>query len=266
MSSKQKLPKIFLFLGLGFLYLPIFVILIYSFNAASFVHLWGGGSFRWYAKLFDDVFLWNAAWISIKIAITSATLATFLGTLSALALTRFSPFRGGNFFSTLTTAPLVMPEIITGLSLLLLFVFSAAWLDWPTKRGFWTICIGHTTLAMAYVVTIVRARLSDFDMSLEEAALDLGAKPHKVLWQVTLPVISPALMTGWLLAFMLSFDDVIIASFVTGPGATTLPMVIFSRIRTGVSPEINALAALFIGFVSMGVFAVGWKQLRKSKT
>lgn len=255
--------RVVLVLGLLFIYTPIFIIMAYSFSASSFVHIWGGFSLKWYAALFRDAELWRATWISLKIAFTSATLAVILGTLSALSLTRFKEFRGRQLFSGLTTAPLVMPEIMTGLSLLLLFITCSNLFGWPVRRGFVTICIGHTTLAMAYVTAIVAARLQDFDRSLEEAALDLGAKPLKVIFYITLPIISPALVAGWLLAFMLSFDDVVISSFVSGPGVTTLPMVIFSRIRMGISPEINALATLLIVTLSLAIGIFGWVKLRE---
>ena len=252
-----------LFSGLFFLYTPIVIIIIYSFNAANFTNIWGGFSFRWYGLLFKDTALWQAAWISLKIAFTSATLATFLGILASVALTRFLPFSGSRLFSGLTTAPLVMPEIITGLSLLLLFVTLNHLTGWPSRRGFWTICISHATLSMAYVVAIVRVRLSYFDKTLEEAALDLGAKPLKVLLFITLPIISPAILSAWLLAFMLSFDDVIISSFTSGAGSTTLPMVIFSRIRTGISPEINAFSTLFVLALTIGITTLGWMRIKK---
>ncbi len=263
MLKSNLFPKIILGIGLCFLYLPILIIIFYSFNAANFTSIWGGFSTRWYYELFQDTYLWQAAWTSLKIAFTSATLATFLGTLASLALTRFSPFKGQRLFSSLTIAPLVMPEIIIGLSLLLLFVSLNICIGWPSKRGFWTICIGHTTLSMAYVVAIVRVRLSHFDKTIEEAALDLGAKPLRVLTFITLPIISPALFAGWLLAFMLSFDDVVISSFTSGAGSTTLPMVIFSRIRTGISPEINAFATLFIATITLIILLLAWVKLRK---
>ena len=234
-------------LGLAFLYLPIVILVIYSFNASQLVTVWGGWSLRWYRGLFSDPALVDAALISLAIAVLSASAATVLGTLAALALTRMGRFRGRTLFTGMVYAPLVMPEVITGLSLLLLFV--AVNLD----RGFWTVTIAHTTLTMCFVTVVVQSRLVTFDMSLEEAAMDLGCPPLRKFLTVTLPVIWPAVAAGWMLAFTLSLDDLIIASFATGPGATTLPIRIYSQVRLGVKPEINAICTVWIAIVALGV-------------
>jgi putrescine transport system permease protein len=236
-------------LGLAFLYLPIAILVIYSFNASRLVAVWGGWSTRWYAELINDQAMLAAAWVSLRIAFLSAAAATILGTLSAIALTRGRRFRGRVLFTGLVYAPLVMPEVITGLALLLLFV--AVEVD----RGFWTITIAHTTLTMCFVTVVVEARLASFDMSLEEAAMDLGCPPLKTFFTVTLPLIAPALAAGFVLAFTLSLDDLVIASFVTGPGATTLPIRIYSEVRLGVKPEINAVCTILIAAVAAGVVA-----------
>src|SRR5579871_4522497 len=232
-------------LGLAFLYLPIAVLVIYSFNASRLVGIWGGWSTRWYAALLDDPDMLDSASISLRLAGLSASLATILGTLGALALVRGGRFRTRVLFSSLTYAPLVMPEVITGLSLLLLFVAI------DVDRGFWTITIAHTTLTMCFVTVVVQARLLDFDTDLEEAAQDLGCPPLKTFLTITLPLIAPAIAAGWMLAFTLSLDDLVIASFTTGPGATTLPIRIYSEVRLGVKPEINAICTLVIGFITV---------------
>jgi putrescine transport system permease protein len=236
-------------LGLAFLYLPILILVIYSFNAGRLVTVWAGWSTRWYAALLNDQALLDAAWVSLRIAFLSASAATVLGTLAALALVRAGRFRGRVVFSGLVYAPLVMPEVITGLALLLLFVAI------DIERGFWTVTIAHTTLTMTFVTVIVQARLIGFDRSLEEAAMDLGCPPLRTFLTVTLPLIAPALAAGWVLAFMLSLDDLVIASFTTGPGATTLPIRIYSDVRLGVKPEINALCTIIIAVVAMAVVA-----------
>ena len=255
--------KIFITLGYIFLYLPIFTLIIFSFNASRQVTVWQGFSTKWYASLFQDAALIKAAFVSLEVATSAATLATLLGTLAAIALVRLGRFQGRQFFGVVTTAPLVMPEVITGLALLLLFVGLEQMIGWPKGRGIFTIAIAHTTLCMSYVTILVRGRLSDMDRALEEAALDLGARPLKVFLFITLPLISPALISGWLLAFALSLDDLVIASFVAGPGSSTLPMVIFSSIRFGISPQINALATLIITTVAVGVGIAGWLLHRK---
>jgi putrescine transport system permease protein len=236
-------------LGIAFLYLPIAILVIYSFNASRLVAVWGGWSTRWYAELLQDAPLLESAFISIRLALTAATAATMLGTLAALALVRFGRFRGRLLFAAMIYAPLVMPEVITGLSLLLLFVAIAV------DRGFWTVAIAHTTMAMCFVTVIVQARLADFDMSLEEAAMDLGASPLRTFLSVTLPLILPAIAAAWMLAFALSLDDLVIASFTTGPGATTLPIRIYSEVRLGVKPEMNAVCSIMIAVVGVAVIA-----------
>ena len=236
-----------LVLGLTFLYVPIAVLVIYSFNASRLVAVWGGWSTRWYAELFNDAPLVDSAVISLRLALASATAATILGTLAALALSRFGRFRGRLPFAAMIYAPLVMPEVITGLSLLLLFVAIAA------ERGFWTVAIAHTTMAMCFVTVIVQSRLADFDMSLEEAAMDLGASPLRTFLSVTLPLIVPAIAAAWMLAFALSLDDLVIASFTTGPGTTTLPIRIYSEVRLGVKPEMNAVCSIMVGVVGTAV-------------
>jgi putrescine transport system permease protein len=236
-------------LGLAFLYLPIIVLVIYSFNASRLVTVWAGWSTRWYVELLNDEAMLEAAWTSVSIALISATVATLLGTLTALALVRMGRFRGRVPFTAMIYAPLVMPEVITGLALLLLFV--ALVID----RGFWTIAVAHTTLTMCFVTVVVQSRLIGFDMSLEEAAMDLGAPPLKAFLTITLPLIFPAVASGWMLAFTLSLDDLVIASFTTGPGATTLPIRIYSEVRLGVRPEINAVCTIFIALVAMVMIA-----------
>jgi putrescine transport system permease protein len=236
-------------LGLAFLYLPILILVIYSFNASRLVGVWGGWSTRWYLALIDDQDMLDSASISLRLAALSASAATVLGTLGALALVRGGRFRARLVFSGLTYAPLVMPEVITGLSLLLLFVA----LD--IDRGFWTIAIAHTTLTMCFVTIVVQARLLGFDRTLEEAAMDLGCPPLKTFLTVTLPLIAPAIASGWMLAFTLSLDDLVIASFTTGPGATTLPIRIYSEVRLGVKPEINAVCTIMIAVVALAVIA-----------
>jgi putrescine transport system permease protein len=234
-------------LGLAFLYLPIAILVIYSFNDSRLVTIWSGASLRWYRELLNDAAMLESAFVSFRIALLSATAATVLGTLAALALTRGRRFRGRLLFSGMIYAPLVMPEVITGLSLLLLFV--AVDID----RGFWTIVTAHTTLTLCFVAVVVQSRLVTFDMSLEEAAMDLGCPPLRTFLTVTLPLIWPAVASGWMLAFALSLDDLVIASFVTGPGATTLPIRIYSEVRLGVKPEINAVCTIMIAVVAAGL-------------
>jgi putrescine transport system permease protein len=232
-------------LGLAFLYLPIVILVIYSFNASRLVTVWGGWSTRWYAEFFNDRAMLDAAWMSFRVGVVSATLATILGTLAAVALSRGEGFKGRTLFSGMLYAPLVMPEVITGLSLLLLFVALNA------ERGFWTVTIAHTTLTMCFVATVVQARLSALDRSLEEAAMDLGCDPVRAFVAVTLPLMLPSIAAGWMLAFTLSLDDLVIASFTTGPGSATLPIRIYSEVRLGVKPEINAICTLIIGLIAL---------------
>jgi putrescine transport system permease protein len=256
---------IVLTLGFAFLYIPIASLIVYSFNESRLVTVWGGFSVKWYGALFRNEQILNAAWLSIKIAVLSATLAVVLGTLAGMALARFGPFKGRTLLSGLTTAPLVMPEVITGLSLLLLFVTMEQLIGWPAGRGMTTIVISHITFTMAFVTVVVQSRLSQMDDSLEEAAMDLGARPHKVFFLITLPIIFPALLSGWLLAFTLSLDDLVITSFVAGPGSSTLPMVIFSKVRLGVSPDINALATILVAIVAVGAVVAGVFTARQQK-
>ena len=232
-------------LGLAFLYLPILILVIYSFNDSRLVTVWGGWSLRWYREFFNDRAMIEAAWMSLRVAVSSATIATLLGTLAAVALSRGERFRGRTLFSGMLYAPLVMPEVITGLSLLLLFVALNA------ERGFWTVTIAHTTLTMCFVAVVVQSRLGSLDRSLEEAAMDLGCDPVRAFVSVTLPLIAPAIVAGWLLAFTLSLDDLVIASFTTGPGSATLPIRIYSEVRLGVKPEINAICTLVIVLIAV---------------
>ena len=236
-------------LGLAFLYLPILILIIYSFNASRLVTVWGGWSLRWYSEFFNDEAMLDAAWMSLRVAAVSATLATLLGTLAAVALSRGAGFRGRTLFSGMLYAPLVMPEVITGLSLLLLFVAINA------ERGFWTVTIAHTTLTMCFVAVVVQARLGTLDRSLEEAAMDLGCAPLRAFLAVTLPLIIPSIAAGWMLAFTLSLDDLVIASFTTGPGSATLPIRIYSEVRLGVKPEINAICALVVALIAIVIVA-----------
>jgi putrescine transport system permease protein len=256
---------IVLTLGFAFLYTPIVSLIVYSFNESRLVTVWGGFSTKWYGALFRNEQILGAAWLSIKIAVLSATLAVVLGTLAGMALARFGPFKGRTLLSGLATAPLVMPEVITGLSLLLLFVTLEQLIGWPAGRGMTTIVISHITFTMAFVTIVVQSRLSQMDDSLEEAAMDLGARPHKVFFLITLPIIFPALLSGWLLAFTLSLDDLVITSFVAGPGSSTLPMVIFSKVRLGVSPDINALATILVLVVAVGALVAGLWTARQQK-
>ncbi|MEO1315744.1 MAG: ABC transporter permease subunit, partial [Pseudomonadota bacterium] len=238
--------RIMMLLGFAFLYAPIVILVIYSFNASKLVSVWGGWSLRWYESLFQNDQLLDALWVSLIVAASASTLATVLGTMAGLTLARVPRFLGRTLFTGMVLAPLVMPEVITGLSLLLTFI--AIGMD----RGFVTLIIAHATFSMCYVAVVVQARLAGFDRSVEEAAADLGARPATVFWRVTLPLIVPGIVAGWLLSFTLSLDDLVIASFTTGPGATTLPMKIFSAVRLGVTPEINAIATILIGLVATG--------------
>ena len=244
--------------GLAFFYVPILSMIFFSFNKSRLATVWGGFSTEWYGKLFENDQILRAATLSLEIALLSATVATILGTMAGLTLARFKIFRGRTLFSGLVTAPLIMPEVITGISSLMLFILMENWIGWPGKRGFTTITIAHITFSMTYVATIVQARLSSMDLSVEEAAMDLGSRPWQVLKDITLPIIAPAIVSGWLLAFTISIDDVVITNFTTGPGATTLPILIWSKVRLGVTPDINALATLIIVIVGTGVAIAGY--------
>lgn len=265
--KKNRVPLLMTILvfGYAFLYGPILSLIIYSFNESRLVTVWGGWSTKWYGELLQNQAILDAAGLSLKIAAISATFAVILGTLAALALVRIKRFRGRYLFNIMVAAPLVMPEVIFGLSLLLLFVAMKNVIGWPDGRGQTTIVIAHMTFAMAYVTIVVRSRIAHLDQSLEEAAMDLGAKPIKVFFSITLPIIAPALVAGWLLAFTLSLDDLVVASFVSGPGATTLPMVVYSSVRLGVSPQINALATLIVVLVTIAVAIAGYVMYRQEK-
>jgi putrescine transport system permease protein len=247
--------------GFAFLYVPILSMVVFSFNESKLVTVWAGFSTKWYAALFGNDQMLDAARLSLQIASINATGAVILGTIAGLVLARFGRFRGRTMLSGMTTAPLVMPEVITGLSLLLLFVAMEQAIGWPQGRGVTTITLAHITFSMSYVTVVVQSRLTTFDEALEEAAMDLGARPAKVFFVITLPIILPAIISGWLLAFTLSWDDLVITSFVSGPGSTTLPMLIFSKVRLGVSPEINALATILVLIVTIGIVGSAlWMQ------
>lgn len=246
-----------LVLGFTFLYAPMLMLVIYSFNASKLVTVWAGWSTRWYSELFHDTAMMSAVGLSLTIAVCAATMAVILGTIAAVVMVRFGRFRGSSGFAFMLTAPLVMPDVITGLSLLLLFVALGHAIGWPAERGMLTIWLAHVTFCSAYVAVVINSRLRELDRSIEEAAMDLGATPLKVFFVITLPGIMPAIISGWLLAFTLSLDDLVIASFVSGPGATTLPMLVFSSVRMGVSPQINALAAIILGVVGVIGF-IAW--------
>jgi len=251
-----RFSTLMLWAGLIFIYLPMVILVIYSFNASRLVTVWGGWSTKWYVSLLDDRQLMGAVWRSLEIACYTAIAAVALGTLAAFVLTRISRFKGRTLFGGLVTAPLVMPEVITGLSLLLLFVAMAQLIGWPAERGMMTIWIAHTTFCSAYVAVVVSARLRELDLSIEEAAMDLGARPWKVFFLITIPMIAPSLVAGGMMSFALSLDDLVLASFVSGPGATTLPMEVFSKVRLGVTPAINAIASLILLAVSLATFLV----------
>ena len=251
--------------GMAFLYLPMVLLVIYSFNYSKLVPVWGGFSVRWYKTLFASEEIWNAFALSLKIAVVNATVATLLGTLAGLALVRFGRFRGRTLFTGMISAPLVMPEVITGLSLLLLFITMNELFGWPDKRGITTITIAHITFSLAYVAVIIQSRLVGMGQDLEEAAQDLGGKPLRVMMDITVPLLAPGMLAGWLLAFTLSLDDLVIASFVSGPGANTLPMLIYSRVRLGLRPDINALATIIIVTVAIGVSVACWLLMRQRK-
>lgn len=243
--------------GFAFFYIPILSMIVYSFNASRLATVWGGFSTRWYVSLLSNDQVINALVLSLKIAFVSASVATILGTMAGITLARFTKFRGRMVFSGLVTAPLVMPEVITGISSLIFFIILADWIGWPGQRGFTTITLAHITFSMVFVTIIVQSRMLQMDRTIEEAAMDLGSRPWQVMKDITLPVISPAIVSGWLLAFTISLDDVVITSFTTGPGSTTLPLLIWSKVRLGVTPDINALATLMVVTVGIGVVAAG---------
>ncbi|HTO19675.1 MAG TPA: ABC transporter permease subunit [Pseudomonas sp.] len=262
--KRWSFSNLMLWAGLAFIYLPMVILVIYSFNDSRLVTVWGGWSVRWYASLLDNRQLMGAVMRSLEIALYTAIAAVALGTLAAFVLTRIPRFRGRTLFGGMVTAPLVMPEVITGLSLLLLFVAMAQLIGWPAERGMTTIWIAHTTFSSAYVAVVVMSRLRELDLSIEEAAMDLGAKPWKVFFLITIPMIAPSLVAGGMLAFALSLDDLVLASFVSGPGATTLPMEIFSAVRLGVKPDINAIASLILLAISLFTF-LAWYFARRAE-
>lgn len=263
MTRRSPLLTVWLVLGLAFLYAPIAFLVVYSFNASDLVTVWTGFSTKWYGELLRDREILTAAWTSLQVAVLTATLAVPLGTMAGAALARHGRFRGRTLFTALVTGPLVMPDILIGLSLLLLFISLQHAVGLPGSRGVDTIVIAHTTFCLAYVAVVVQARLTGMGRALEEAAQDLGAPPWKVTLTVTLPVIAPALIAGWLLSFTLSLDDLVIASFVSGPEASTLPIVVFSKVRLGLSPMINALATIIVGIVAVGTAFAGAVALRR---
>ena len=262
--KRFSFSKLMLVLGLLFIYLPMLILVIYSFNASKLVTVWGGWSVKWYVGLLDNTQLMGSVMRSLEIACYTAIAAVALGTLAAFVLTRVTRFKGRTLFGGLVTAPLVMPEVITGLSLLLLFVAMAQMIGWPQERGIVTIWIAHTTFCAAYVAVVVSARLRELDLSIEEAAMDLGARPWKVFFLITIPMIAPSLAAGGMMSFALSLDDLVLASFVSGPGSTTLPMEVFSAVRLGVKPEINAVASLILLSVSLVTFMV-WYFSRRAE-
>jgi putrescine transport system permease protein len=251
--------------GLLFLYIPIILLIVLSFNDNRSVSVWSHFSFRWYGELLHDDQLLSAAWLSVRVAFISASCAVVLGTMAGMMLARFGMFKGRALFSGIVSAPLVMPEVIMGLAMLLLFVSMEQMFGWPEGRGMLTIILAHITFTMSFVTVVVQSRLVSMDASLEEAAMDLGARPAKVFFVITLPLIAPAIVSGWLLAFTLSLDDLVITSFVSGPGSTTLPQIVFSSVRLGLSPKINALATIVVAIVASGIIAAGFYNARQEK-
>ena len=251
--------------GFAFFYIPILSMMVYSFNASRLATVWGGFSTKWYVSLLSNKQVIDALLLSLKIALVSASVATVIGTMAGIVLARFTRFRGRTFFSGLVIAPLIMPEVITGISLLLFFIMMADWIGWPGARGFTTITLAHITFSAVFVTTIVQARMVQSDRAIEEAAMDLGSRPWQVMFDVTLPVIFPAILSGWLLAFTISLDDLVITAFTTGPGSTTLPLLIWSKVKLGVTPDINALATLMVLAVGIGVVAAAIIMNRAEK-
>ena len=275
MANKQKLSwflKAMLFLGLAFLYIPLIVLVVYSFNDSKLVTIWGGFSTKWYAKLLNNDQILEAAWLSLRIAVVSSLAATVLGTLAGYALARIKRFRGSTLFAGMISAPMVMPDVITGLSMLLLIIQVQMFLQGSGEllqrlyfdRGFFTIFLGHTTLCMAYITVVIRSRLVELDQSLEEAAMDLGARPLKIFFVITLPLIAPAIASGFLLGITLSLDDLVITSFLSGPGSSTLPQVIFSKIKLGLDPQMNVLATILIGIIGTLVIVINYWMMRQA--
>jgi putrescine transport system permease protein len=256
---KRRSPFLYTMLAFGFafFYVPILSMIVYSFNASRLATVWGGFSTKWYGALISNGQVGKALTLSLEIAVISSTCATILGTMAGIALARFSKFRGRTLFSGLVTAPLIMPEVITGISSLIFFILMAQYVGWPASRGFTTVTLAHITFSMVFVTTIVQSRMLSADRAIEEAAMDLGSRPWQVMKDVTLPVIAPAIMSGWLLAFTISMDDVVITNFTTGPGTTTLPILIWSKVKLGVTPDINALATLIVLTVGVCVLTAG---------
>lgn len=251
--------------GFAFFYVPILSMIVYSFNASRLATVWGGWSTKWYGVLLGNEQVIAALKLSVTIALISATVATILGTMAGYALARLGRFRGRLGLAGMVNAPLIMPDVITGISLLIFFILLGQWIGWPAQRGFATITLAHITFTLTYITTIIQARLAETDRSIEEAAMDLGSRPWQVLFDVTLPVISPAILSGWLLAFTISLDDVVITTFTTGPGYTTLPLLIWSKVKLGVTPDINALATLIVLVVGTGVAVAGVVMTRAEK-
>ncbi|MDC7699868.1 ABC transporter permease subunit [Vogesella indigofera] len=268
MTNQQKLSpflKGMLLLGLLFLYIPIVSLIVYSFNDSKLVTVWGGFSTKWYASLFQNEQIISAVELSVQIALASATAAVTLGTIAGFVLARFKRFPGSSLFAGMMTAPMVMPEVITGLSMLLLFISMQQLIGVPAERGFFTIWVGHTTLCMAYVSVVVRSRLLEIDQSLEDAAMDLGARPLKIFFVITLPLVAQAIASGFLLSVTLSLDDLVMTAFLSGPGSTTLPQVIFSKVRLGLNPEINALASITVLVVGVLVIVANYLMLNSQR-
>jgi putrescine transport system permease protein len=264
-KPNRTLQIIALGIGFAFLYIPILSLIVYSFNESQLVTVWTGFSTRWYQALVSDDELIAAAWLSLRIGLMTAFASVIIGTWAGFVLARMGRFRGFTLYTAMINAPLVIPEVIQGISLLLLFIEMGKLLGWPEGRGIVTIWIGHVMLCISYVAIIVQSRVRDLNPSLEEAALDLGATPFKVFFTITLPLISQALVAGWLLSFTLSIDDLVLSAFLSGPGSTTLPLVVFSRVRLGLNPEMNALATLFILIVTIGVIGINHFMLRAEK-
>lgn len=264
-KPNRMLSASILTVGFLFLYIPIISLVVYSFNESKLVTVWSGFSLKWYGVLMHDDELLTAAWLSLKIALMTASASVVLGTWAGFVLARMGRFRGFTFFTAMINAPLVIPEVIQGISLLLLFVTTQQMFGWPAGRGLLTIWIGHVMLCVSFVAIIVQSRVKEMDRSIEEAALDLGATPVKVFFAITLPLIMQALISGWLLSFTVSIDDVILSAFLSGPGWTTLPLVVFSRVRMGLNPEMNAIATMFIAVVTIGVVAANRVMLARER-
>ncbi|MFO1175753.1 MAG: ABC transporter permease subunit [Paracoccaceae bacterium] len=253
MNRRPTLLLTILCFGFAFLYVPILSMIVFSFNSSRLATVWGGFSTKWYGKLAENDAILSAATLSLEIALISATLSTVLGTMAGIALARFRRFRGRTLFSGMITSPLIMPDVITGISLLIFFILLKEYTGWPAQRGFGTVTLAHVSISLTYVTTVIQSRLSQADLSVEEAAMDLGSRPWQVMKDITLPIIAPAILSGWLLAFTISLDDVVVTSFATGPGTTTLPILVWSKVKLGVTPDINALASIIVAVVAVCV-------------